>query len=89
MRKRDLGYCEVSTDGPGAWHLQRDQFVSVRTAWLKGVRFVDTVSFYGAPLTIKLDNVDSVEDVPPDALAACRADKRQDEEDDSLMSGPS
>lgn len=69
------------------WHLQRDQLVPVRTAWLKGVRFVDTIGFYGAAMTIKLDKVDSVEDIAPDVLAACLSDKRQDAEDDSLTSG--
>lgn len=87
-RRREEGYCEVSTKRGGAWHLDRDQYAPVRMAWTKGVRFVDTVDFYGAPITLKLDEVDAVALITADVVQARLAEKRQDDADDSLHGEP-
>jgi aryl-alcohol dehydrogenase-like predicted oxidoreductase len=86
MRKRELGYCECTLSSDGAWHLPRSEFTKVRAAWLKGARFVDTVDFYGSPLTIMLSTVESVADYAPERLADARQDKQQNEVDDSVQS---
>lgn len=83
-RKRDDGFCELSTKRGQCWYLPREQYIPVRQAWIKGVRMVDTVDFHGAPTTIKLDEIDGVSDVPPEVVRARMDEKRADESDDSL-----
>lgn len=87
MRRRESGYCEVSTKQGGAGHLQRDQYTQVRLAWTKGVRFVDVVDAFGASGVLKLADVDAVLDVPASAVIARLDEKRADDADDALAGG--
>lgn len=86
-RKRELGYCMVSTASNGTFLLQRDQFEPVRAAWLKGVQFVDAIEFFGNRITLKLTDVDSISDVAPEVEMAALLARRADEADDSLAGG--
>lgn len=85
-RRREFGSCEIET-AETRWVLPRDQYVPVRTAWLKGVQFVDTVGFHGEVITIKLANVEGITDFSPESIASILAEKRADESDDSLATG--
>lgn len=86
-RKRELGYCSVTTTEGGGYLLERAQFDPVKAAWLKGCVFVDTIGFHGDRMTIRLSNVDSVSDVPPEAEVSALYERRADEADDSLAAG--
>ncbi len=88
-RKRLDGYCHLTEDTGGSWYLPRSEFSKVRTAWLKGAAFVDTVGFHGDALTIKMANVDSIADVAPEVIASSRAEIQADEVDDALTGGAS
>ena len=83
-RKKDLGYCLVANDDGSAWHLQRDQYLPVRAAWDKGALRVDTIDFDGAVGEISLRRIDSVWDVPPEAVQNAVDAARADAEDDTL-----
>lgn len=83
LRRREQGYCEVSTKG-GAWHLPREQYAQVRAAWLKGAPACDATDFFGAALTFSFKDVDAVVDVPPTAVIARLEECRADAADDSL-----
>lgn len=84
-RKREDGYCQVSTNTNGQWYLQRSQYAPVRHAWLHGVAFVDTVGFHGDRLTIRLRDVDSVNDIPAEVEQAALDERRADLADDSMQ----
>lgn len=83
-RKRELGYCCVTTNRQGSWFLPREQFDCVRAAWLKGAPFVDTIGFHGDRITIKLADVDSIFDVTPEAEMSALEERRANDADDSL-----
>lgn len=86
-RKRTEGYCLVTTPNGTSWHLPRDQYARVRHAWLHGVRFIDVVGFHGDTGTIRLTDVDSVLDLPPESIMSEIEERRADESDDSLAGG--
>lgn len=83
-RRREEGYCEVSTKRGQAWSLPREQYAPVLAAWLKGARYIDTVDFHGAPMTIKTDEIDTVADCSASVIAKRLEERRADEADDSL-----
>jgi hypothetical protein len=87
MRKRKEGYCLVSLRGQQAFHARRDQYATIRHAWLEGVRFVDIVGPYGDRGTISLADVDGVFDMTPESINASIADERADNEEESLGGG--
>lgn len=86
-RRRTDGYVVVNTQDGGAWHLDRSQYAAVRHAWLHGVKFFDAVGFHGDTMTIRLDHVDSVIDIPAECLMAERDEQLANEADDSLAGG--
>lgn len=75
IRKAVEGYCRLSSADGSAWHLRRDQYGAIRTAWLKGSAFVDTFDIYDSPITIKLADVDSISDISPDAYLTAEAEE--------------
>ena len=81
-RRRFEGYCHLTEDTGGGWYLPRSEFSKVRTAWLKGAPFVDTVGFHGDSITIKMENIDSIADITPESIESSRDEKRADEADD-------
>lgn len=85
-RRREVGYCFVSSQYGGGWALARDQYDRVRQAWLKGALFVDAVGLHGDPVTIRLSVVDSVCDMPAPSVMASVEEVRADAADDSLAS---
>ena len=87
MRKREAGYCLVTTKTGGGFYLRRDQYASTRLAFTKGVKFVDAVGFFGEPSTIRLDDADGVFDFAPETVMAMVNEQRADASDDSLAGG--
>lgn len=85
-RKRIDGYCLMDSNST-AFHLQRDQYSSVRKAWLEGAKYVDTIGLHGEALTIRLADINSVVDLSPEAVMSYVEEKRADEADDSLAGG--
>ncbi len=86
-RQRVIGRCELVNQRGQSISLPREQYETVRAAWLKGSLYVDVVDFHGARGTVKLHNIESIFDVSPEALMARIEEDRLDEADDNLAGG--
>lgn len=87
MRKRHEGYCLISFKGQEAFHARRDQYETLRQAWLKGAQYVDIEGPYGDRGTIALADVNGIFDMTPESIRASMTDRREDEAEDSLSGG--
>lgn len=83
MRQREEGACYAYSKADGsAYSLPRSEYPRLVSEWMAGRAFFQGQGFYGATVHLKLGDIVAVADTPAEAMAASRADKRMDEDED-------
>ncbi|MGI8766584.1 MAG: hypothetical protein ACR2KM_08740 [Gemmatimonadaceae bacterium] len=81
-------YCKYSNS---VWQLAASEYSAVHEAWMAGKAFVQTVTLFGAPVTIRLADIAGVALLTWESIAAVDADeqevKREEKARDLLNGG--
>ena len=73
-RYRDEGYTGITMAGESSeWRLPLGEFERVRREWQSGAAFLDTTTFVGSRLSLKVARIESVVESTPVTLAARKA----------------
>lgn len=85
-RQREDGACYAYSKADGsAYALPRSEYPRLLAEWMAGRAFFVGSSFYGATMALKLGDIVAVSDEPPESLAAARADRADNERDDTIL----
>lgn len=84
-RQRETGACYAYSKSDGsAYVLSRSEYPRLKSDWMAGKAFFEGVGFYGSPIVIRLGDIIGIIEELPEAMAAARADKAADRQEDAL-----
>jgi len=84
-RRREAGYVALYTkESNSAYQCRIDQWDKIRSAWMSGSVFVETIGIYGSIQVIKLACIEGIGIETAETLAASREDTAAERAEDSI-----
>jgi hypothetical protein len=84
----DEGFCAIALIESGTeWRIPRSEYERVLAEWKRGAAFIDTVSSFGATLSIKAARIEAITDWTGAQWTALMDHNAEMDKDDLLKGG--